>query len=304
MPKKSSLIFLFLSFVIVLFSAIIYFQTQSLQSTLSGNFFSSETSPEAESSSSIQDTSSSSQNSSVSNVLSSVSQSISSSISSVSSSVSSTLEIKLREITGQGFHEIFENFQYTKVSPAPSYPVITDNLQVDDHIRRLGEKRGFKKRPYAQENQLVAVDNTYLQTEARDAWISLKNFAKENKVNLIMTSGYRSPPEQRNMFVSSLAPEYPTDDLLSGKIDPELNRIMNTVSLPGYSRHHTGYTIDIACAGESTFFKNTSCYQWMRKDNFANGRRFGWIPSYPEGVLNQGPLPEEWEFVWVGDQAL
>ena len=219
------------------------------------------------------------------------------------SSIGDQVNLNFRQLTGQDFQAIFESINYPKTQLTKEQSVITDNLVVDNHIRTLGEKRGYKKRPSAFDNNLVFVDGQRLQLEAKDAWDNLRNQAKNEGFNLVITSGFRSSVEQRSMFVASMAPEYPTQDLLSGKIDPDLNTIMNIVSPPGYSRHHTGYTIDIACLGESTSFKLTNCYRWASANNFAKVRQFGWIPSYPVGVNNQGPNPEEWEFVWVGDLA-
>jgi len=33
-------------------------------------------------------------------------------------------------------------------------------------------------------------------------------------------------------------------------------------------------------------------------------KRFGFIPSYPENSGKQGPEPEPWEYVWVGEDVL
>jgi LAS superfamily LD-carboxypeptidase LdcB len=240
------------------------------------------------------------------NILSSVS-SWGSSVASISSSVSSKIieevQLNFKQLSGQDFNNIFESMNYPKVQILPNHTNITDNSTVDNRIRSLAESRGYRKRASAVEGSMVWIDGQRLQVEASQAWQELRNQAKKEGYNLVMTSGYRSPNEQRNMFVSSMAPEYPTEDFLNGKIDPDLQRIMNIVSPPGYSRHHTGYTIDVACLGESTIFKNTSCYRWASANNFAKVRQFGWIPSYPVGVNNQGPLPEEWEFVWVGELA-
>src|SRR5690606_25521512 len=38
--------------------------------------------------------------------------------------------------------------------------------------------------------------------------------------------------------------------------------------------------------------------------NYANAKRFGFIPSYPPDGGKQGPEPEPWEFVWVGVEVI
>ncbi len=209
-------------------------------------------------------------------------------------------KISLRALSGSDFQQIYESNQYFNVSDSIN-PTVTDVPSVDNYIKSLAEKRGFKLRPQAIEHYLVAIDGFLLQQPASDGWSKVKQAAANEGINLIMTSGYRSIASQKSIFAAGLASEYQVIDILSGKVDAALNKIMERAAVPGYSRHHTGYTIDIGCAGESTTFKNTSCYQWMKKDNFAQARLAGYIPSYPEGAISQGPNPEEWEFVWVGD---
>ncbi len=248
----------------------------------------------------------SSQISSPQSIVSSVSSASSQIFSSTSLAVQKAVEetqFNFKQLSGPDFQNIFESMKYPKVEMLNSHTNITDNPVVDNRIRMLGENRGYKKRPSAIDGVMVWTDGQRLQSEASQAWIQFRDQARKEGFNIVMTSGFRSPQEQRNMFVNSMAPEYATKDFLDGKVDPELQRIMNIVSPPGYSRHHTGYTIDIACLDESTIFRQTSCYRWASANNFANVRQFGWIPSYPVGVNNQGPLPEEWEFVWVGDLA-
>lgn len=209
-------------------------------------------------------------------------------------------KITLRVLSGGDFQQIYENTHYQNVSDSIN-PTVTDVPDVDNYIKALGEKRGYKLRPQAIEHYLVAIDGFLLQQPASDGWITLKQAAAKQGVNLVLTSGYRSIASQKAIFAAGLAPEYQVADILSGKVDAALNKVMDRASVPGYSRHHTGYTIDVGCSGEATTFKNTSCYQWMKKDNFAQARLAGYIPSYPEGATLQGPNPEEWEFVWVGD---
>ena len=77
---------------------------------------------------------------------------------------------------------------------------------------------------------------------------------------------------------------------------------MQVTAPPGYSRHHSGYTIDIS--GSTPIFANSPGFDWISKDNYANSREFGFIPSYPPNTPNQGPNPEEWEYIWVGKDVL
>ncbi len=94
--------------------------------------------------------------------------------------------------------------------------------------------------------------------------------------------------------------------IISGESDKEINDILITRSIPGYSKHHTGYTIDIGCGNYllDYSFADTECFDWLAVNNYENAKRFGFIPSYPENSGKQGPEPEPWEYVWVGEDVL
>ena len=90
-----------------------------------------------------------------------------------------------------------------------------------------------------------------------------------------------------------------------GKVDDKVSTLLETTAPPSFSRHHTGYTIDVACDGIGLAkFEATPCYRWLAVDNYKNAKTLGWIPSYPKDSPQQGPNPEPWEFVWVGKDAL
>jgi zinc D-Ala-D-Ala carboxypeptidase len=177
-------------------------------------------------------------------------------------------------------------------------------LLIDLRIRNIADARGYLKRSNAYEQKLQEVDGEKLQPVVREAWLKLKEFAKLEKIDLKLVSGYRSVKDQRGVFASGFEPKYRTNDMLSGLLDSKINEVMKRISPPGYSRHHTGYIMDWACGNKpNTEFKDTECYQWVKKDNFIKVRQFGFIPSYPDGIIRQGPNPEEWEFAWVGEVA-
>ena len=117
-------------------------------------------------------------------------------------------------------------------------------------------------------------------------------------------SKHRSVDKQRSIFLNNFGTDFTHAQILKGHADEQLHLILTTRSIPGYSKHHTGYTIDItdrSIGYDFTKFKNTSGYQWISKNNFENARKFGFIPSYPEGAEILGPTPEAWEYVWIGD---
>ena len=169
-------------------------------------------------------------------------------------------------------------------------PTITGNAELDEHIRALGEARGYVRRPEPS-GGLAYADGRLLQPTAAAAWEQLQAAAAAAGHSIDITSGYRSAANQRTIWL----------DRMFGTSDEALDFLMQTVAVPGYSKHHTGYAIDLRSGASSLYaFQNTAAYAWLSENNFANAMAYGWLPSYPEGVENIGPNPEPWEFVYVG----
>lgn len=173
------------------------------------------------------------------------------------------------------------------VGPAPS---ITGDPDLDDRIRAIAESRGYRRQPEPSRD-LVVVDGVRLQPPAAASWTALKSAAAAAGHSLVLRSGYRSHADQRVIFTGKL-----TD-----RSDAGIDRRLQTSAAPGYSKHHTGYAVDITQSGWTIFsFEGSPGYTWLAADDFANAKAHGWIPSYPEGASAQGPEPEPWELVWVG----
>jgi len=130
-----------------------------------------------------------------------------------------------------------------------------------------------------------------------------------------LISGYRSVDYQRRIFLNLLriearkwiGREWSAAELTSGEADSVIDAILTESSIPGYSRHHTGYTLDItdlSSGRDFTQFGETAGFRWISAHNYLQAKRFGFIPSYPEGAGKQGPEPEPWEYVWIGETAL
>ena len=145
-----------------------------------------------------------------------------------------------------------------------------------------------------------------MQSEMLNAWNAMKKAAANDGIYLDLVSGYRSIKKQREIFNRNFGTNYAIETVINGGADSHLIDILSTRSIPGYSKHHTGYTLDItdrSIGYDFTKFKQTAGYEWIAKDNFKNARAFGFIPSYPEGVTDFGPVPEAWEYVWIGDSV-
>jgi hypothetical protein len=175
-------------------------------------------------------------------------------------------------------------------APAPNPPVITGDVELDTRIRALGEARGYTRRPEPS-GALANVDRHLLQPTAASAWLQLRAAAATAGHSIEITSGYRSAAGQRAIWI----------DRMRGTSDEALDLLMQTVAVPGYSKHHTGYAIDLRSGPASLFaFQDSPAYAWLSENNFANAMAYGWLPSYPAGVDGLGPGPEPWEFVYVG----
>jgi D-alanyl-D-alanine carboxypeptidase len=214
-----------------------------------------------------------------------------------------------------GFKGMFDQLDCPRVTPILNPPPITGVAAADDRIVDLAVRRGYRLRRQAEETALIPEGGHVLQDQAMAAWRDLQSAARGEGVRLELVSSYRSVDRQRQIFLNELrnasvhstGREYTTGEIASGKADDSIDRALRYSSIPGFSKHHSGYTIDIADPSEGyafTEFEQTQGFAWISAHNYLNAKRFGFIPSYPAGAAKQGPEPEPWEYVWVGRQQL
>ena len=167
---------------------------------------------------------------------------------------------------------------------------ITGNGELDDRIWELAFERGYVLRPTVS-GDLSRVGGVPMQPQVAEGWVGLRAEAQRAGMGFILSSAYRSLVAQRTQFRSKL----------EGTSDDAINAALTWWSIPGTSKHHAGYALDFRYAN-GTFgeFRRTRDYIWLSENNFAVPMRHGFIPSYPDDAVNQGPNPEPWEFVWVG----
>lgn len=210
-----------------------------------------------------------------------------------------------RTIGGEEFKDIYNNFNYINTNKILTPPPITGDEAADIKIRILAEARGYRLRRIAR-SALAEADGYPLQLLAGKYWQELKAEAAKAGIVLTVTSGYRSIEDQREIFLEGLKVRgVSTQDIASGQVDNLITEVLQTYAPPGYSRHHTGFTIDLTCGTNGlTNFVTTICHEWLSRDNYLHAKTFGWAPSYPEGGGLQGPEPEPWEYTWVTAGAL
>lgn len=196
----------------------------------------------------------------------------------------------LPDYTGPAFNELFAEADLPGLR-ATSPPSITGNATTDSRIRSLAEGRGYRLRPVVS-GTLSWADGQPLQPDAAVAWERLQAAARAAGHPIVLVSGYRSIADQRAGFLRRLGGSYTSSNI---------ERVLRYSAPPGYSKHQTGYAIDVVVpGGVFATFRQTGAYRWLSRDNYANAKRFGFIPSYPDDGGAQGPQPEPWEYTWVG----
>ena len=216
---------------------------------------------------------------------------------------------ELKQLTPDEFKELAQSIKYPNTQSFSEPPIITGNKQADAKIRKIAESRGYMLTSIPVStiqkiNEPRLESDDLLQPQAAIAWAELKKKAKDEEIPLSLLSAYRSPKYQRDLFVSRLLGNGGNVDVIAaGGGVAAIEKTLEMTAVPGYSRHHSGYTIDLWCEGYGTFVSSI-CFTWIKADNYKVAKQTGWIPSYPEGVELQGPEPEPWEYIWVGKENL
>lgn len=198
-----------------------------------------------------------------------------------------------KTLTGDEYKTLFLDSSHPNTKEITQPPAITGDAELDARIVKLAEARGYLLQEVPS-TTLNTYEGTQLQQKMNEAWQQLKDLAAAQGYNIKIASGYRSVEEQQQLFVERLG---------AASSDEQINQVLAMTAPPGYSRHHSGYVVDLEDAS-SAVFEYSPAYAWLSADNYLVPKQLGIIPSYPEGAQNQGPEPEPWEYVWVGEQLL
>ncbi len=220
--------------------------------------------------------------------------------------VASATDVKFKFFNGDQFQQLYESLIFPNSQAITQAPAITGDEVVDARIKTIAASRGYELRsvpvlPIVKTNTPGLAKDDLLQPKAYSGWKVLEEMAKKDGIPLKLNSGYRSIENQRDLFLSRLrANGGDNARIAAGQADNAVVQTLLMTAPPGYSRHHTGYTIDLLCEGSGVAFEKSACFQWISANNYDKAKRAGWVPSYPEGASSQGPEPESWEYVWVG----
>jgi len=138
--------------------------------------------------------------------------------------------------------------------------------------------------PYRETGRVVQ-----LREEAAAAFRSMQSAAREDGVDLVPISGFRTVAYQEGLFTRAIG-RYGSPEEAAVWVAP-----------PGYSEHHTGLAVDIGDLGHpetdvESEFETTPAFQWLE----VNAPGFGFELSFPEGNP-QGVSYEPWHWRFVGE---
>ncbi|MCU1497054.1 MAG: repeat protein [Acidimicrobiales bacterium] len=205
-------------------------------------------------------------------------------------------------LSGTEFKALFDRYEPLPGSVRLTQPPpITGNADADARIRSIAVGRGYRLRSQHTGN-LVTVAGVPIDERVAGPFHSLIAEANRNGFHLGAKSGYRSADLQRTLFRRRIA-GYSISDIIAGRADGAINAALMWVAAPGYSKHQSGFTLDLEAAGGAAF-GTSAVGRWLAADNYAVPKRFGFIPSYPPGAGAQGPEPEPWEYNYVGVKAV
>ena len=204
--------------------------------------------------------------------------------------------------TAQEFVNLWYSVSLPNLKAITTPPPITGDTAADKHIVALATARGYRLQSLPTIS-LVSIGPQLVQPQVLDAWQKLTAEAVKQSINFSVASGYRSIELQTTLFKDSMAQNgfYTNDQIVSGLADTFIQKVLDDLAPPGFSKEHTGYAMDVTQDNLSLDdFKQSKGFKWLSDNNYANSRKYGFIPAYPDGANKQGPLSEAWELVWVG----
>lgn len=128
----------------------------------------------------------------------------------------------------------------------------------------------------------------YLQEDAAKAFLHMQHAAREQGVWIVVISGFRDYARQQKLFEKQIQ-----------RLGSEAAAVRLSAP-PGYSEHHTGYTLDVGDGFNpkqdlKTSFEQTKVYRWLQH----NALTFGFELSFPKDNL-AGVAYEPWHWRYVG----
>jgi D-alanyl-D-alanine carboxypeptidase len=126
----------------------------------------------------------------------------------------------------------------------------------------------------------------WLAPRAARAFARMREAAREDAVELLVVSAFRSAEYQLGIFERKLDRGQSIEDIL------------RVSAAPGYSEHHSGRALDLTTPGYAALeeeFERSPAFAWL----CAHAEKFGFALSYPRGNPH-GIAYEPWHWCWHG----
>jgi D-alanyl-D-alanine carboxypeptidase len=129
-----------------------------------------------------------------------------------------------------------------------------------------------------------------------DIAIAMIEDAKDNGVDLLICSSYRSVSRQQELLDDEI-----DKHITAGRTNDEaLAEATLGLALPGHSEHNTGLALDIVTPNHQILdrgFEETEAFSWLDK----NAYKYGFILRYPKGKTPITKIKyEPWHYRFVG----
>lgn len=138
----------------------------------------------------------------------------------------------------------------------------------------------------------------YLDSRAAPYFEDMLNAAKEDGIDLLVVSAYRTIEYQQQNFDNSVQDRM---DNRGMTYDEAYADTLAEVALPGESEHNAGLAMDIMSEEYTSMdddgFENTEAFKWLDK----HAHEYGFILRYPKGKQEiTGIIYEPWHYRFVG----
>ncbi|WP_159459732.1 M15 family metallopeptidase [Scatolibacter rhodanostii] len=182
---------------------------------------------------------------------------------------------------------------YRQISPSENATPVEEPLnslvQLNDPLLVLVNHDNILPEDYEVIPQLI--DNVTVDIKIYQPINDLINAAGEEGLVLWIASGYRSVAEQTSVLERAV-----TQRMSDGMNDDEAREdAFKTISVPGYSEHHTGLAIDFNTVNRE--FADTDEYLWLQQ----HAEDYGFIQRYCSEKESITKIDEEvWHYRYVG----
>jgi len=219
----------------------------------------------------------------------------------------------IKPFTAQEFVELSNKKTGADTNISREDVQLFSSLAANQYVQQFASQQGYQFRA-VYTGPLTEIQGERLQSDTANAFLAMQQAANADGISLSLTSGYRLVADQAELFKQRFIQNstvfggpFSDEQIATGLADAALAETLKTTSIPGKSKHHSGFTVDIGDGSVNSkivAFADTKAYEWLAQYNFLNAKRFGFVPSYPAGVAQIGPNPEPWEYVWVGEEAV